>query len=207
MKIKLPAVEAKPLSGKEAFQNGETKKAFCLSDFWRWSFSNLINNVTRGHLAEFIVARALGVSGVRKEWAACDLEIPNPKGGDKIKVEVKSAAYLQEWEQSDKSLIGFNVRKTRAINSKTGLYSGRPMRHSDVYVLAHYTEEVDKDSMIALKLDKWVFYVVPTTSLNKRERSQHSITLNSLKKEKAKLKMEEVKFSGLKAAVEKAGSK
>jgi hypothetical protein len=33
----------------------------CLvSDFWRWGFSNLTDNTTRGVLAEFLVASALG---------------------------------------------------------------------------------------------------------------------------------------------------
>ena len=203
MKTELPACNPKPLDGHQVFFNGQAQENFILSDFWRWSFSNLLNNVIRGHLAEFIVAKALCVGGVREVWAAYDLEIPNPKG-EKIKVEVKSAAYLQEWEQDGKSSIQFNVRKTRAINPKTGLYTGRKMRHSNVYVLALYKEEQDKNAVKTLNLNQWDFYVVPTKSLNKRERSQQSITLNSLINEKAKLKMEKVGFSRLKKAVERA---
>ena len=45
-----------------------------LLDFWSWSASDLVSNATRGRLAEFIVANALGVeSGIREEWAAYDL--------------------------------------------------------------------------------------------------------------------------------------
>ncbi len=166
MKAKLPASNPKPLNGMQTFYNGQTQKKFILSDFWRWSFSSLLNNVTRGHLAEFIVARALGVAGVRKVWAAYDLEIPNQNANEKkVRVEVKSAAYLQEWEQDDKSAIQFNVRKTRAINKKTGLYTGTPKRHADVYVLAHYKEEKNKDAVKILNLNQWDFYVVPTASL------------------------------------------
>jgi len=43
-----------------------------LLDFWRWNGSDLTCNATRGVLAEFIVASALGIdlSVPRIEWAA-----------------------------------------------------------------------------------------------------------------------------------------
>ena len=43
-----------------------------LLDFWRWNGSDLASNATRGVLAEFIVASALGIdlSVPRIEWAA-----------------------------------------------------------------------------------------------------------------------------------------
>lgn len=64
---------------------------FTLLDFWRWSCSDLISNATRGILAEYIIAQALGVAkGIRKEWAPYDLLTP-----EGIRVEVKSAAYIQ----------------------------------------------------------------------------------------------------------------
>jgi len=68
----------------------------------RCSLSDLVSNATRGRLAEFIVAQALNVdtSGVRDEWAAYDLLTSSG-----IKVEVKSAAYLQSWAQRRHSNI------------------------------------------------------------------------------------------------------
>lgn len=61
-----------------------------------------VNNV-RGYLAEFLVARALGLNEARKvEWDECDLRL------DGIKVEVKSSAYLQTWEQPRLSRISFS---------------------------------------------------------------------------------------------------
>ena len=49
----------------------------------------------RGVVAEYLVAQALGVAGgVREEWAPYDVDAP---GG--IRVEVKSAAYIQSWNQ------------------------------------------------------------------------------------------------------------
>jgi hypothetical protein len=65
-----------------------------LLDFWQWAYSDLLSNTNRGRLAEFIVARALslGLTDVRIEWDAVDLVTPTG-----VKVEVKSAAYLQSW--------------------------------------------------------------------------------------------------------------
>jgi len=52
----------------------------------------------RGVLVEFIVASAIGVdlNSVREEWGAYDLTIQ-----DGIRVEVKSAAFIQSWEQRE----------------------------------------------------------------------------------------------------------
>jgi hypothetical protein len=199
MNSNFPASNPKPLKGQEPFFDGSNKLDFNLSDFWSWSFSGLLNNVTRGHLAEFIVAKALEVAiGVRNVWAPYDLLMPTPNGKE-LKIEVKSASFLQEWEQNDLSLIQFNVRKTRSMNLKTSLYTGRAKRHADVYVFALLKHEI-KDTVNPLNLCQWGFYVVPTATLNKRKRSQHSITLKSLEELKTVLK---VNYSGLRAAVEK----
>src|SRR5713226_9413468 len=102
---------AKPKTGRERFGAGDQMLAFELSDFWRWSMSDLISNATRGRLAEFIVAKALLISTdtVRDEWSAYDLKTP-----EGIKVEVKSAAYIQSWHQSKLSAINFRTPKTIA---------------------------------------------------------------------------------------------
>jgi len=49
-----PGMSAKPRSGGE-------RLPFGMEDFWRWSASDLLSNALRGVLAEFIVARALGI--------------------------------------------------------------------------------------------------------------------------------------------------
>lgn len=41
--------------------DGQRQVAFTAVDFWRWGFSNIRENVIRGILAEYIVARALEV--------------------------------------------------------------------------------------------------------------------------------------------------
>ena len=60
-------------------------------------------NNTRGYLAEFLVANAVGAFGPRIEWDAYD--IITPEG---IRIEVKSSAYLQAWKQAGPSKIVFS---------------------------------------------------------------------------------------------------
>ena len=51
--------------------------------FWEWAYDDLRANITRGVLAEYIVAKALGIRHTNRiEWDQYDLEI-----GD-VKVEV-----------------------------------------------------------------------------------------------------------------------
>lgn len=163
-------------TGQEPFKAAGKILGFTLSDFWRWSVSDLVSNTTRGRLAEFIVARALSAStdGVRDEWQAYDLLMPNG-----LKIEVKSAAYLQSWQQKEPSKIVFQTPKTRAWDPETNRQSPESKRQADVYVFALLAHK-DKATIDPLNLDQWRFYVLPTSTLNARKRSQHSITLKSL---------------------------
>jgi hypothetical protein len=162
--------------GKEPFHINGNALDFDLLSFWRWSASDLVSNATRGIVAEYIVARALGLaqSGVRDEWATFDLETASG-----IKVEVKSAAYVQSWHQKQLSSIAFLTPKTRAWNADTNIWSRESKRHADVYVFA-LLAHTDKATIDPLNLAQWRFYVLPTTVIDARKRSQHSITLKSL---------------------------
>ena len=147
-----------------------------LADFWGWSVSDLVDNTARGVLAEFIIATALGTptDGVRESWASWDLTTP-----DGIRVEVKSAAYLQTWGQKAVSLITFKTPKTLAWDADGGGYAEVAQRQAQVYVFA-LLAHTDKATLNPLDLDQWTFYVLPTSALNARTRSQHSITLRTL---------------------------
>lgn len=172
----LRRIAAKRKSGSEQFHGDGVSRDFDLLSFWQWSTSDLVSNATRGKLAEYIVARALGLgtSGVRDEWAVYDLETP-----EGIKVEVKSAAYLQSWHQRQFSPIVFRTPATRAWDAETSILDVEAKRQADVYVFAVLTTQC-KDTIDPMDLDQWRFFVVPTTALNSRTRSQHSITLKSL---------------------------
>ena len=70
----LSRLHPQPKSGSEPLHVNGAVLPFTLLDFWRWGTSDLVSNATRGRLAEFIVATALGISpcGARDEWSAWD---------------------------------------------------------------------------------------------------------------------------------------
>lgn len=162
-----------------------------LSDFWRWSSSDLLNNTLRGAYAEFLVAAALGLEldKPREDWTPYDLDY-----GDK-RIEVKSAAYLQAWGGDRLSSIQFSVRPTRAWYPDTG-YAGEVIRQSDLYIFCLYSVQ---DSQVAdpLCLDGWDFYVLPTKILDEQCADQKSLTLSAL----LLLHPTICKFDGIKRAI------
>jgi hypothetical protein len=171
-----PCLVTQRKSGSEQFRYEGKDAGFDLLDFWQWSVSDLVSNATRGILAEYIVAKALGVAkGIRNEWDAFDLRTASG-----IKVEVKSAAYVQSWYQKKLSLITFVVPPTRAFDPIKGIVDREPKRQADVYVFALLKHQ-EKPSIDPMNLDQWEFYALPVSVLNERKRSQYSITLKSLK--------------------------
>jgi hypothetical protein len=65
----LPEIFSTPKAGSELFEFESKNLGFDLSEFWSWNQSNLIENRTRGALAEFIVNKALDIeSENRIEW-------------------------------------------------------------------------------------------------------------------------------------------
>jgi len=183
-------------SGSEPFRNGAEELDFDLLSFWQWSSSDIVSNATRGVLAEYLVAAAVGVAdGVREEWAAYDL-----CGPQDTKIEVKSAAYIQSWFQTRPSSISFRCGKTLAWDAQTNEQAQEKRRHADVYVFALLAHQ-DKATVDPLDVSQWAFYVVPTFRLDQRTRSQHSITLASLQRE---LGVEPVDYFKLREAIDAA---
>src|ERR1700712_838353 len=152
----LDKVPATLKSGKERLSYNNQPTKFTILDFWRWSASDILSNATRGVLAEFLVATAtnIDITQVRDEWGAFDLETP-----EGIKIEVKSAAYLQTWFQKAFSLISFSIKEARHWDSDTNILSTESKRHADVYVFCLLKHEI-KSTVDPLKLDHWDFYVL-----------------------------------------------
>jgi hypothetical protein len=164
-------------TGAEAFTLGETPLGFTVFDFWRWSTSDLVSNATRGRIAEFLVARALGVDGgIRNEWDAYDLTTASH-----LRVEVKSSAYLQSWAQRVVSSISFDIRETVAWDADSNTFASRDnrRRQADVYVfalLAHRT----KATLNPLDVSQWDFFLLETSILNQYAQKQRRISLERL---------------------------
>ncbi|MGW6506481.1 hypothetical protein ACWGCP_02795 [Streptomyces niveus] len=185
-----PLVITRRSGGEPIRANGETVGT--LGNFWSWACSDLANNTMRGVLAEYLVATALGAAtGTRTEWDTVDIRTP-----EKWRVEVKSAAYLQSWAQSQPSEISFSIAPASGWDAQTGTTTAEVLRRSDVYVfcLLHHQ---DKQTLDALNLDQWTFYVLPTVVLDDRCPSQKTIRLSSLKR----LSPLKTNFTGLRDAV------
>ncbi len=127
-----------------------------------WNASDLLNNTLRGSYCEFVISSALGfdLSGVNEDWGAYDINFPfrwndDCVWRDEIRIEVKSCAYLQAWQQSKLSNILFSIRPTRAWDPITG-YADEVKRQSDVYVFCHYTvTELSKADPLIKECTYW----------------------------------------------------
>lgn len=164
-------------SGAERFTQSHETLDLTVLDFWRWACSDLANNSTRGILAEFIVASALGLGDTfRVEWNAFDLLTASGR-----RIEVKSAAYLQSWSHKKLSAIGFDIRPARGWDAETNLLASDVRRQADIYVfcLLHHQE---KGTLDPLNLDQWMFYVLAASVLNERCPAQKRISLSGLRK-------------------------
>lgn len=166
-------------NGDDPFQLRGIPAGFKLHDFWRWMASDLVYNIHRGALAEYIVAKALGVveNYPRAPWESYDVQI-DTEVSDLVTLEVKSAAYVQSWHwvESNPSVIRFNLEpKTRL----TALF-GKPTRDADYYVFCVLGEPgVFPDP---LDLEQWEFYVLPTEAINKEIPKQKTIGLRPLQR-------------------------
>jgi hypothetical protein len=176
--MQLTALHKHLKTGEEQFSIDGKPIGFRLKDFWQWSVSDLISNATRGRLAEFIVATALRIDlkEARDEWRAYDLLTL-----EGIKIEIKSAAYVQSWNQKKLSVITFNTKASRYWDSETNIQSKDSKRQADVYIFC-LLKHADKSTINPLVLEQWEFYVLSRRDLEGYKRSKVSITLKSLQK-------------------------
>lgn len=192
-KCALPAVEMKEFkTGDEPIGGASNSTGLTLLDFWRWSGSDVLSNAPRGELAEFLVGHALdAIHSPSEAWASYDLETR-----DGIRVEVKSAAYVQSWCQNKLSQIRFGIRRT--LDEE---WTKRD-RHSDVYVFALLAEK-DKGKIDPLDIGQWEFYVVATRELNRECEDQRSLGINGVRE----LARGVVPYAELEARVKAVASK
>lgn len=162
--------------------------------FWEWAYDDLFTNTIRGVLAEYIVATALGVDGTkRREWANHDLVFEGAG------VEVKSAAYVQAWDQARPSDITFSIRAAHIWDESSKTRSDSATRSAKVYVFC-LLEGKDKDSIDPLDVGHWTFYVLSTSELARHVPEQQTIRLGRLKE----LCAGPITYGGLNAAIRQA---
>lgn len=173
---KYPALEVPRLSGLEPFHWKSEPSPFSVANFWQWSSSGLAANNLRGHLAEFLVASDLGLAdGVRYEWDSCDIWTPAGYG-----VEVKSAAYIQQWNQDKLSSISFGIAPAQAWDYENQSRTKSKQRNSDAFVFCLLATR-DQSAFEPMDLSQWQFFVVATPELDERLGAQKTLSLNTLK--------------------------
>lgn len=159
-----------------------------------WAFGNLLDNATRGKVAEFVVAKALGVAeGHRVEWDAADIWYGNKA------VEVKSSAYVQSWKQTKPSTIRFDIGQRRYpwdARTNTMRTLSEPARGADLYIFCVLAEK-DEAKADPLQTDQWRFYVVAREAIDQRLGDQKTAGLSTI----AAL-ADEIGFESLKPTVD-----
>lgn len=172
-----PAIQAKMLTGAEHIVDENGNIVSDVSGFWRWAYSNLLDNAERGVFAEYLVAYALGISDkVRINWDKYDL-----LSIEGISIEVKTSGYIQTWEQDRLSNISFSIQPTYGWDSTTNTYSMEKVRQADVYVFCIH-KHVEQSTINPLDIGQWDFYILSTHVLNRAAKNQKSISLSSLLK-------------------------
>lgn len=167
----------------------EFDKAECLN----WGFGNLLENTVRGTVAEFVVAKALGLTtDPRVEWDSVDLRYQG------ISIEIKSSAYLQSWKQEKPSDIRFDIKPRKQtwspeVNDWTMLNT--PQRIADLYVFCLFREQNVRKAN-PLNTSQWNFFVIPTPILNKTFGNQGTVGLNPIRG-----LAQPISYEGLRAAI------
>lgn len=189
----LPYIPIVRKIGNEVFQRNGQDLGIRLLDFWKWSASDLIGNAERGVLAEYIVASALGIAeSVQGGWAAYDLETHS-----RIKIEVKSGAYIQSWPQTSFSTICFSIRPSISWDARTNEWGTEKRRQADVYVFCVLNHK-DQGTLNPLNLDQWDFYILPASALNTLSMTQKTLGLSGL----LKLNPCAAKYEGIASCIE-----
>ncbi len=180
-------------TGSEPFHVSGTPLPFTVADFWSTAFSDLLTNMTRGIVAEYLVCKALGVA----DQVMNDYDSYDAITGDGERIEVKCSAYIQRWPQKAPSRIVWDIGMRTAYDYDKFAFVGDPRRHSDICVFACHHHK-DKGTVDPLDLSQWSFYVVPTVRINEVFPAEKTLSLSALQ---TKLSPIQTDFSGLSQAV------
>lgn len=149
-----------------------------VGDFWSWAFSDMLTNVDRATLAEYIVATALNIDDEPRpgSWDAYDLDY------GAAKIEVKSTALVQAWKSEKKSPPQFSIKAAGKWDEETGKWLHvAPERAADVYVFCVFDPQGGEEPD-PLDIGEWNFFVVSTKRLAEAFGDQKSVSLSRLRK-------------------------
>ena len=153
----------------------EGTQSLTIGDFWAWAYSDILSNSNRSVLAEFLVGAALGVlDKPRKEWDAVDLRYHDKK------IEVKSAGYLQSWQQNRPSTIRYDIAERKAPwDYATNTYLTGITRAADCYVFCLFAE-TDPQKANVLDVSQWQFFALLTGELIEALGTQKSVGIKRI---------------------------
>ncbi len=170
------------LTGDELFQNDGMYMDFNLLDFWGWYASDLLNHPVRGAIAEFIVAKALGIPTDNKAgWRSYDLLYRNRK------IEIKSCARVSDSHGGKTARIVFSIKKqlclwdedvTDGYCTKEQLWKYK-CHHSDFYIFCFLAEN-DNSKANPMMLEQWEFYILPTATIDRELGDRQTIRIPTI---------------------------
>ena len=147
-----------------------------VGDFWQWALSDLLQNTTRGILAEYIVAVLLGVDDKpRSPWKAYDLILPDGRT-----VEVKTMSRLQAWVQKRLSTPRVVIQPTRKWDPETGIMGKKPSFNASLYVLCYFNAD-NYNVADPLDLAQWEFFIFSKENIKKLLKERKSVSLKYLR--------------------------
>lgn len=172
-------------TGNESFLMEGSPCGFTMLDFWQFQFSNIYD--LQEHIAEFLVAKALGVKEPhnRSGWTLWDIDYEG------WRIEVKETGYYYSWQEKGK----ISEQRTWSITKAYTDYknpNSEYKRQNDVYVFCLNTGKNEKDSY-PLELENWEFYIIPTSKINEECRDNKTISLSKVQKLTKKVSFSEIK--------------
>ncbi len=176
MKNPLVDIEPELLSPASSIADG----SYSLVDYWQWADSAVLDNVSRGVFAEFLVQTAIAGKPRKPRLAWDDVDLRVELDDRLLKVEVKSSAYVQSWGQAELSKPSFDIQPTHSLyEDNPG--SGTKRRRADVYVFCLLAAKEITSHREVLDVHNWRFYVVATDQLDRERPNQQTLALGSLK--------------------------
>jgi hypothetical protein len=146
-----------------------------VADFWAWAYSDLLSNTVRPIFAQYLVAECLGLVGQpRVEWNYVDFRYRHRN------IEVKSAGYVQTWQQRAPSTITFDIAsKCQPWNAATNSFLPAG-RSADLYVFCLHTDCV-REACVVHDTGRWEFYVLTCKAVGETFGDQKSVRLTRIR--------------------------
>lgn len=182
------------ITGDEKFTFNGVSQEMSLIDFWRFRYSNIYD--IQGAIAEFIVARALGITSAHniEYWTLWDITYQD------LRIEVKESSYYHPWNKdrqvSESRKFGITKANSRFAENATGhvdeSFQNTLERQNDLYVFCLNTGDTLEESY-PLNLNHWEFYVVPTFVINETCKDNKTISLPRVKKLASAVRYDQLK--------------